>query len=295
MTNFRELLNERKILITDGAWGTQLTGLGLPLGVLNESWNLDHPEKVREVAASYVDTGCDVILTNTLGGSRIKLEKGALADKTVEINRAGVEISRSAAGDKALVFASVGPTGEFLAPLGTVSEAEMVECFAEQVKAFVDAGADGIVIETQIDLAEAKAALRSAKENSTLPVVVSMTFDKGARGFATMMGVKPDQAAGELDQAGADIIGTNCSSGIDDMIEVVRLMKPHTDKPVWAKPNAGMPELVNGATVFRETPEQMASKFSALVEAGASLIGGCCGTTPEHIRLFVEAVQQYRA
>lgn len=287
MRDWRERLNAKKVLALDGAWGTELARRGLPTGEAPERWNLERPEEVRAVAAAYVAAGADIILTNSFGGSRIKLAKAGLADDTARVNRVAAELSREAAGEAALVFASIGPTGEFMAPLGTVTEEQMVEVFSEQARALVEGGADGIVVETMTDLGEAKAALRAVRETCSAPVAVSMTFDKGAAGFATMMGVKPERAAAELTDAGADIVGTNCGSGMTNIIEVVRLMRPATSLPIWAKPNAGLPELVDGRTVFRETPEEMAGSVAALVEAGASLVGGCCGSTPEHIRLIV--------
>ena len=287
MDKFSELLAAKKILISDGAWGTQLAAQGLQAGECPEKWNLERPDEVKALAAGYVDAGSDIILTNTFGGSRLKLEKAGLGDSVDEVNRSGAAISKDAADGKALVFASIGPTGEFMSPLGTITEAEMVACFAEQVKALADGGADGFVIETMSDLGEAKAALRAVKENSSLPVIVSMTFEHGPGGFATIMGVKPEQAAVELTAAGPEALGSNCGSGIENMIEVARLMRSATDMPLWIKSNAGVPELIDGKTVFRETPEEMARHFADLAEAGARIIGGCCGTTPEHVRAFV--------
>jgi 5-methyltetrahydrofolate--homocysteine methyltransferase len=239
------------------------------------------------VALSYVHAGADIILTNTFGGSALKLAKRGLAGKVAEINRLGVEISKKAASGRALVFGSIGPTGELIKPLGAVTEMELVKGFAEQAKALAAGEADGIVIETMLDLAEAKAALRAVKENTSLPVAVTMTFSKAGHNYATLMGIRPEQAAAELEKAGADIIGANCGAGIDLMIEVARLMRPATSLPMWCKPNAGLPELVDGKTVYRESPEKMASRFRELVEAGANMIGGCCGSTPSHIRALV--------
>jgi len=328
MKSWQELLAEKKILVADGAWGTELARRGLGVGEPPEKWNLERPDEVEAVAASYVAAGSDIILTNTFGGSRLKLEKSGLGDRTAEVNRigaeiskraagadiiltntlggsrlkleksglaartgevnrTGAEISKRAAGDNALVFGSVGPTGEFMAPLGTVTEAEMVACFAEQIGALSEGGVDAILIETQSDLGEAKAALSAARESTDLSVAVSMTFEKGVKGYATIMGVTPVQAADELQAAGADIVGSNCGGGMEQIIAVISEMKPVADRPVWAKPNAGLPELVEGRTVFRETPEQMASHFAELAEAGADIIGGCCGTTPGHLALFV--------
>ena len=174
-------------------------------------------------------------------------------------------------------------------PLGALTEAEVVAAFAEQAKALAAGGADAIIIETFTDLNEAKSALRAVKEHTSLTVAVSLTYDKGPKGYATMMGVTPDCAATELEAAGADAVGANCGAGIEHMIEIVTAMRPATSLPIWAKPNAGLPELVEGKTVFRQSPEDMAARFSALYHAGARIIGGCCGTTPNHVRLFVAA------
>ncbi len=288
MTAWKNLLEKKKILIADGGWGTELFKHGLSPGDAPEVWNVDHPDGVRAVAISYVKAGADIILTNTFGGNPLKLTKVGLGLRTAEINRLGAEISKEAAANEgALVFGSIGPTGELMKPLGTATEPEMMNCFLEQAKALVAGGVDGIVIETMTDLAEAKAALRAARESTSLPVVLSMTYDKKRRGYATMMGVRPEQAVRELERAGADIVGANCGAGMDDMIEVARLMRLTTSLPIWCKPNAGLPEFVDGNTIYRETPEKMASQLRAIVEAGASIVGGCCGTTPAHIHALV--------
>ena len=288
MTGWKNLLEKKKILIADGGWGTELFKHGLSAGDTPEAWNMDYPDGVRAVAISYVRAGADIILTNTFGGNPLKLTKVGLGPKTAEINRLGAKISKVAAAESALVFGSIGPTGELMKPLGTATEPEMVKCFLEQAEALVSGGVDGIVIETMTDLAEALAALRAARESTSLPVVLSMTFDKKQRGYATMMGVRPEQAAGELERAGADIIGANCGAGMDDMIEVARLMRLATSLPIWCKPNAGLPEFIDGNTTYRETPEKMASQLRAIVEAGARIVGGCCGTTPAHIHALVQ-------
>ena len=293
--DWRERLKAKGLLVADGGWGTELARRGLEAGRAPELWNLERPDEVRAVASGYVAAGADIILTNTFGGSPLKLAKFGQEDKAEEINRRGVELSLEAAEGRALVFASVGPSGEFMAPLGTVSEEEMVEQFARQAKALADAGADGVVIETMTDLGEARAALQAVRETAALPAVVSMTFDSGPRGFATMMGVRPDQAAEELEAAGADIVGANCGSGIAEMVQIARLMHEGTSLPLWCKPNAGMPELVDGRTVYRQTPQEMVKHLAHLVEAGACIIGGCCGTTAEHVRLLaVECVNIVR-
>ncbi|MFC1540899.1 homocysteine S-methyltransferase family protein [Candidatus Latescibacterota bacterium] len=279
----KKLLAEKKYLVSDGAWGTQIAKYGVDLGICPELFNVENPDMLRTIGESYVDAGSDIILTNTFGGSPQKLSKYALDNRLEELNEAGVRLSVEASDGRALVCASIGSTGEFLAPLGLVTETEMIESFAQQVKAFVAGGANAVLIETMTDLGETKCALTAIKDNSDLEVVCSMTFDKGVKGYATMMGVTPDRAAAELEEAGADVVGSNCGSGIDNIIEVARIMKPSTGLPLWFKPNAGLPELVSGETVYNETPEEMAARVPELIEAGASIIGGCCGTTPEHI------------
>ena len=287
MSKWQERLKTKGLLVADGAWGTEMAKLGLVPGEAPELWNLERPDDVRALAAGYVEAGADIVLTNTFGGSPLKLAKSGLAEKTEEINRRGVELSLEASGGRALVFASIGPSGEFMAPLGTTTEVEMVAQFARQARAIAEAGADGVVLETMTDLGEAQAALRAVREVCNLPAVVSMTFDHGPRGFATMMGVQPGQAAETLQTAGADVVGANCGAGIVDMVEVARLMHEGTSLPLWCKPNAGLPQLVDGQTVYRETPEEMVKHLPLLVEAGACIVGGCCGTTPEHVRLLV--------
>jgi len=285
-------LKAQGVLITDGAWGTQLSQKGLKAGEAPELWNADRPEDVFSVASSYVEAGSDIILTNTFGGSKVKLSKSGLAERTRELNEKGVRLSRQAAGETVLVFASVGPCGEFMEPLGSLPRQTAVDSFAEQIEACMSAGADAVVAETFTDLEEAKAVLEAARSVGTFPLIVSMTYDRGRTSFATIMGIQPKQAARELEDAGADGVGVNCGMGIDGAVHVVKLLRQATSLPIWAKPNAGLPELVNGVTVFKETPEEMASKVPALLDAGASHIGGCCGTTPAHLRAFVQAAKE---
>lgn len=290
--NWQATLESRGYLLSDGAWGTELAKLGLPPVMAPEQWNADCPDAVESVARRYVEAGADVILTDSFGGTRWKLEKAGLADRTAELNRRAAEISRRAAAGRALVFASVGPTGEFMAPLGPKTEAEFIDVFAEQIGSLMDGGADGIVVETMSAIEEAVAALKAARRVGRFPVVVSMTYARGARGFATVMGVTPERAAEELDKAGADAVGSNCGNGVANMIEVTRLMRRRTARPLWVKANAGMPALVGGRTVFPESPEEMAGRVGDLFAAGANIIGGCCGTTPEHIRAMAQAARK---
>lgn len=292
--DWKALLKTQGVLVSDGAWGTQLAARGLPAGTVPETWNAENPRAVEAVARAYVEAGSNIILTNTFGGSRLKLAKAGLGDRTADLNRLGAEISCRAAGGRALVFASIGPTGEFMAPLGTLSRQAFIDAFAEQAAACVAGGADGLCVETMSALEEADAALAAARQAADVPVVVSMTFSRGPKGFATMMGVRPEQAAVALDRAGADIVGSNCGNGIAGMIEVARLLRGATNRPVWIKPNAGMPQLVAGQTVFPETPQQMADQVAALIQAGANIVGGCCGTTPDHLWAISDAARAAR-
>ncbi len=279
-----EKLTAAGTTVTDGAWGTQMQARGLPPGACPDAWNLDEPAKVEEVARAYVDAGSQIILTNTFGANRFILGKKGFEDKVVDINRAGAEISRRAAGDKALVFASIGPSGVMLV-MGDVSEDQLRDAFAIQAKALADGGADGIVIETMADPAEARLAVAAAKETG-LPVAACMVFDTGPNKDRTMMGTTPEQAAEQLTEAGADVIGSNCGQGVAGFVEICRRLKAATDRPIWIKANAGLPEVKDGQTVYTQTPEEFAAYVPQLVEAGASFLGGCCGTSPA----FIEAV-----
>jgi len=293
--DWKAILIQNGVVVADGAWGTELAKKGLKPGECPESWNLHRPQDVRALPAAYVQAGAQIVLTNTFGASRLKLARSGLADRTAEINREGARLSREAAQDRALVFASVGPTGELLQPLGSIGESEMIEVFREQIQALLEGGIDGVAVETMSDLAEAKCALKAAREVGDLPVVTCATFDKGPAGYATMMGVTPEHAASELQEAGADIVGSNCGLGIQNMLDIARLMRPATSRPLWIKSNAGKPELVGGRTVFRDSPKDMAARVPELVEAGAQFIGGCCGTTANHIEAIAQAASNLRS
>ena len=269
-------------VITDGAWGTQLQLRGMPAGTIPDAWNLLNPQAVEEVGRAYVEAGSQVILTNTLLANRFILGRHGLADKVVEINRIGVEISKQAAKDKAKVFASIGPSGIMLL-MGDVSADDLQAAFAEQAQAQADAGADGIVVETMSDLPEAKLAVAAALETG-LPVVACMTFDSGADLDRTMMGVTPEQAAEQLTSAGAEVIGANCGQGIAGYLPICARLHASTTRPIWIKANAGLPRLADGKAVYNQTPDEFASFVPPLVQAGAAFIGGCCGTTPDFIK-----------
>ena len=273
------------VVVTDGSWGTQMQKRGLARGECPDSWNLTHPEKVEEVARLYVEAGSRVILTNTFGANAVVLGKFGIADKADAINRAGVEISKRAAGDKACVFASMGPCGKMLVS-GDITAGDLRKVFDEQARALHAAGADGIVVETMMDVNEARIAVEAAKETG-LPVVASMVFDSGKQKDRTMMGNTPEQAVTELTAAGADVIGANCGQGIGGFVPICARMRAASPIPLWMKPNAGLPELVDGEVVYRTSPADFVKFVPALASAGANFIGGCCGTSRE----FVEAIR----
>jgi 5-methyltetrahydrofolate--homocysteine methyltransferase len=268
-------------VVLDGAWGTLLQSKGLSGGACPDGWNLSHPDRVEEVAAAYVAAGSQVILTNTFRANRISLAGYDLADHAVEINRRGVEISRRAAGEKARVFASIGPSGKMLVA-GEISESELRDAFTQQAQALAEGGADAIVIETMAELEEAEIAVATARETG-LPVVACAVFDSGPDKDRTMMGVTPEQAATRLSASGANAVGANCGQGIGGYVQICRRMRQVTDKPLWMKANAGTPEMIDGEVVYFTTAEQFAVLGPVLVEAGANFIGGCCGTSPEFV------------
>ena len=284
-----ELLGSGTV-ITDGSWGTQLQEKGLGLSECPDSWNLTHPDKVEEVASSYVDAGSRIILTNTFRSNRIALEDFGLDEKVSQINKAGVEISKRAAGNRAYVFASMGPSGKMLMT-GDITEEQLYEVFREQAEAIKEAGADGIVIETMTDLAEAKTALKAAKETG-LPVVVSMVFDSGKNKEYTMMGQSPEEAAQQLTNEGADVIGANCGQGIEGFTNICKRLKVSTSLPLWIKPNAGFPELSDGHAVYETTAKEFADYIPELLDSGADFIGGCCGTNPGFIKEISKVIKK---
>ncbi len=276
-----QLLNDGP-MVTDGAWGTQLQSRGLSDGDCPDAWNLSHPDRVEEVPRAYVAAGSQIILTNTFRANRPALAGYDLADKTKEINLAGAEISRRAAGEGAFVFGSMGPSGKMLC-VGDISEDELCTAFDEQARALAAGGVDGLVIETMSDLGEAKLALTAAKSTG-LPVVACMVFDSGREMDRTMMGVTPEEAAEQLTATGADVIGANCGQGIGGYATLCRRLHEATDRPIWVKPNAGTPEMIDDQVIYRASPREFAESAPALLQAGASFVGGCCGTAPDFIQ-----------
>jgi methionine synthase I (cobalamin-dependent) len=267
--------------LTDGAWGTQLQARGLPIGGCADVWNLEHPDRVEAIAHAYIAAGSQILLTNTFQANRFALARHGLSERAVELNRAGALLSRRAAGSALPVFGAIGPTG--LPPGANCDVDSLVAAFREQAEALAEGGVDGLVLETFYDLAEARRALAAAKRTG-LPTIVSLTFGTALAPDRTLCGATPEQAATVLADAGADGIGANCGFGPQAMLPICERLRAATALPLWIKPNAGLPAQSGSALVYPFTPEAFVAAAWRLVEAGADFIGGCCGTTPEHLR-----------
>ncbi len=292
----RVVLKSGRALLCDGAMGTLLQQQGLQPGDCPELWCIDRPEAVQAIHAAYRAAGSDLVECNSFGGTRYKLDAFGLGGRVTEINRAAAAAARAVAGEDQFVLGSAGPTGQFMEPLGPISEADMYEAYREQVTALEAGGADAVIIETMTALDEALTALRAVREHTGLVALVSFTFDPQMHGgYATMMGVRPEALAEAALLAGADVIGANCGTGPEHMIEIIRALRAAApDIPLIAMPNAGMPVLENGVTVFKQSPSDMARAVPLLREAGATIIGGCCGTGPAHIAAMRDALAACR-
>jgi methionine synthase I (cobalamin-dependent) len=273
------------LLITDGAWGTQLQARGLPPGKTPDIWNLTHPEEVEAVARSYAEAGSQIILTNTFRANSVAME-ACSAIELDAINRAGVTLSRRAAG-QALVFASIGPTGKMLLSEEIDSE-QVFAAFAAQSASLAAAGADALLVETMSDIEEARLAVEAVRRTG-LPVIASFAFDSGKNKDRTMMGATPEAIATAMVEAGADAVGANCGVGVELAVPICQRLRAACDLPIWIKPNAGMPTMEGTAIHYSTSAEFFASHYGALCEAGASFLGGCCGSTPDFIRALVDA------
>jgi 5-methyltetrahydrofolate--homocysteine methyltransferase len=288
-----------RTLLGDGAMGTQLMLAGLEQGACGEAWNLTHPERVLAIQRRYADAGSDCILTNTFGGSRIMLNRHGHAGDVAAVNREAVAIAREAFGGRpGYVIGDIGPFGGLMEPYGEFTEADVRAAFQEQARALVDAGADAIIIETQTSLEELKLGIEAAREAGAACIIGSMAYDVTLDGstFRTMMGVDPERAAEFMEEHGAHVVALNCGTGMD-MVRAraaVERYRAVSRRPVMVQPNAGQPKLVNMKVVYDETPDQMVAGVVPLIEAGASIIGACCGSTPEHIRAFRQAIDAHQ-
>ena len=300
MSRSRSLLDALRArpLLADGAMGTQLMIAGLEQGNCGEAWNLAQPQRVLAIQRAYVEAGSDCLITNTFGGSRIMLNRHSHADDVAGINAAAVRIAREAFGDRGgYVLGDIGPFGGLMEPYGDFTEAQVREAFGEQAQALVDAGADAIIIETQTSLEELRLGLTAAKEAGAPCVIGSMAYDVTLDGstFRTMMGVDPERAAAFMEEHGADIVALNCGTGMDmaRARQAVMRYQRTTTLPIMAQPNAGQPKLIAMKVVYDETPEQMVKGVVPLLEIGTNIIGGCCGSTPDHIRAFRRVMDRH--
>jgi len=282
------------ILVGDGAWGTQLMARGLEPGQSPEAINLSDPRVLVEIAGLYLEAGAELITTNTFGGSPLSLERFGLAEKTEEINRAAVAALKPVVADRAYISGSVGPTGAMVKPYGDTEPEAIADAFSRQIGALVDAGADVICVETMIDLAEARLAVEAARAHSSdIPIIATMTFDATPRGYFTVMGTGIEQACAELASAGADVVGSNCGNGIEKMVEIAREFAAHASVPIIIQSNAGLPENRGGELIYAESPDFMAARVGELIDLGVRIIGGCCGTTPDHIAAIRAEVKRF--
>lgn len=270
-------------ILADGGWGTEFQKLGLEPGTSPEHWNLLYPDRVAQVARSYVDAGAQIILTNTFGGNRLSLARQGLEDRLFEVNRRGAEISKEAVGDRALVFGSMGPTGT-LPQKAMIGGADLYTSYSVQAEALWRGGVDALLIETMIDMDEMNIAARAARENTPLQFVISMTFHSGERMTPAGTCVTPEEAVAEMERSGGWIVGANCGIGPQHYVAVCERMRAVTSKPIWIKANAGLPQIRGTEIVYTQGPDVFGSFALQLRNAGANVIGGCCGTGPAHIR-----------
>lgn len=286
----REAIAGFERLVLDGGWGTEFEKRGGHPGECFDFWNLSEPERVKSVAQSYVDAGSDIILTNSFRSNRIALERYGSPDEAAAINRAAAGLSREAAGARVWVLGSMGPCGKLLS-MGEIERSRVYDAFAEQALALVEGGADALVLETMVDLAEVEVALEALRKEVTVPYGVCMTFDSGPDRLHTMMGVAPLALLEAATGAGASFVGANCGLGIEGYMPVAKLLAESGQLPVWIKPNAGLPILEQGRVVYPVGPEQFASLAGPLFANGAKMVGGCCGTTPDFVRALKRSIK----
>lgn len=292
MNKFLERLNSGKVLVADGATGTNLQKVGLAAGTHTEDWVIDHPDRILNLEKAFVAAGADLILTCTFGGTSLRMRGAKYANEVDRINRRAAELAREAASarDEVLVAGSMGPIGQLLKPYGPITPEEARAAFAEQARALAEGGADLLVLETHFAFEEVNAAIEGLRSVTDLPFVVSFSYDRGTR---TMMGVKPADVMRKYKALGATLIGANCGTTLENMESILKeYTGTEASFPLWAKPNAGMPRLEGEETVYDVTPEQMAAHALKYAELGARVVGGCCGSTPEHLAAIAKAVRQ---
>ncbi len=290
------------VFLLDGAMGTQLFARGVEPGSCNDLLNVTSPEIVQDIHRAYFDAGSDAVLTNTFGGNRYALARHGCADQTFEINKAGAEVARRAAGGDRYVLGDIGPTGDFLEPLGSLRADQVRGAFTEQVNGLRQGGVDGFIIETMTALDELEIAIAAARTaGGGLPVFASMSFDKGAAGFRTMMGVDVPIAIAKMLSLGVDAVGFNCGTAtLDDYVELSKafvavVRSSGKEAAVFAEPNAGKPALVDGQAVYQVMPDEFTAACGRILEAGIRVLGGCCGTGPQHIRAMAQALKKHHA
>lgn len=289
--NILDIINDRIVLL-DGAMGSQLINAGIPAGVPSENWNVTNPKVITKIHKEYYDAGSDAVLTNTFGGSRVKLNSFKQGDKVEQFNRKAVELARSVCPEDCFIGGDIGPTGRFLPPVGDATTELFFENFFEQAKILAENDVDFFFIETMVDLEEAIVAIqatRRAAEN--IPIITSMTFQKTKRGFFTIMGNSIEQCVSSLIATGVDALGANCTINSNEMIELISQMREKTLLPICAKPNAGKPDLQNGEVIYPATPEEFAYDIMKTIEVGGRIVGGCCGTNPTYIKLISEKLK----
>lgn len=288
-----DVVRQGKTLVCDGAMGTELQRLGLPFGLCGDVWNLDNPSAVAEVHRQYLEAGANLLLTNTFSTNRYRLAHFGLADKVAEIAKQAVHILRSVVGDQAWLVGELGPLGEFLEPFGEISRSDAVDAFRETAEVFAGEGVDAIIIETITALDEMEAAVEAVRSVTALPLAACFTFESSPVGLRTMTGATPQQCAELLARLPVDMVGCNCGTNLTgpDYLEIVRVLSQVTQKPVLVEPNAGTPELVEGRIVYHATPQALATLVPSFVQSGARIIGGCCGTSPDHIREIRRAIE----
>lgn len=291
MTNFFERLKQEKVLVSDGAIGSLLFEKGLNPGDCPERFNLEHPEVLAEIAQAYLQAGADIIQTNTFGASPLKLSDYNLDDKTKDINQKAVEIVKQVVNSKTFISGSVGPTGKMLLPYGDIEPTVMKENYKRQIGILIESGVDLLCIETMTDLNEAVIAIQSAREiSSDIPIIATMTFDVIPQGCVTIMGHGLAKVCNKLEETGANVIGSNCGNGTKNMITIAKEFIANSKLPVIIQSNAGIPTIIDDQVFYQETPEEFANFTKILIELGVSIIGGCCGTTPNHIRAIRQIV-----